>query len=141
MKKRNAKKGFTIVELVIVIAVIAILAAVLIPTFSNVVEKANESSAAQEARNAYAAYLADFDYVNGADYDEDGTVETEPLKALLVEVKDGVYVEIADGVVKADSNGKYTTATPEADDYILTVEGETVTVELYEAPAAGGQEG
>lgn len=51
MKKRNNKKGFTIVELVIVIAVIAILAAVLIPTFSNVVEKANESSALQACRN------------------------------------------------------------------------------------------
>lgn len=51
MKKRNNKKGFTIVELVIVIAVIAILAAVLIPTFSSVVEKANESSALQACRN------------------------------------------------------------------------------------------
>lgn len=58
MKKSN-KKGFTIVELVIVIAVIAILAAVLIPTFSNVVEKANESKAMQQARIAYENYLAD----------------------------------------------------------------------------------
>lgn len=41
--KRN-KKGFTIVELVIVIAVIAILAAVLIPTFSSLIRRANESS-------------------------------------------------------------------------------------------------
>lgn len=51
MKKLN-KKGFTIVELVIVIAVIAILAAVLIPTFSGVVEKANESAAEQNAQSA-----------------------------------------------------------------------------------------
>ena len=58
MKKSN-KKGFTIVELVIVIAVIAILAAVLIPTFSNVIEKANESAALQAAKNAYTEYLAD----------------------------------------------------------------------------------
>lgn len=41
--KKTTKKGFTIVELVIVIAVIAILAAVLIPTFSSLIEKANES--------------------------------------------------------------------------------------------------
>ena len=53
------KKGFTIVELVIVIAVIAILAAVLIPTFSNVVEKAQNSAALQEVKNAYTATLAD----------------------------------------------------------------------------------
>ncbi len=41
---QNKKKGFTIVELVIVIAVIAILAAVLIPTFADLIEKANVSS-------------------------------------------------------------------------------------------------
>ena len=43
MKKTN-KKGFTIVELVVVIAVVAILAAVLIPTFVSVVNKANVSN-------------------------------------------------------------------------------------------------
>lgn len=50
MKKTN-KKGFTIVELVIVIAVIAILAAVLIPNISRLVKKANESSDIQAVRN------------------------------------------------------------------------------------------
>ncbi|MBE6533160.1 MAG: prepilin-type N-terminal cleavage/methylation domain-containing protein [Ruminococcaceae bacterium] len=40
MRNTN-KKGFTIVELVVVVAVIAILAAVLIPTFSGVIAKAN----------------------------------------------------------------------------------------------------
>ena len=41
--KRSNKKGFTIVELVIVIAIIAVLAAVLIPTFAGVIRKANVS--------------------------------------------------------------------------------------------------
>ena len=57
MKKTN-RKGFTIVELVIVIAVIAILAAVLIPTFAGVTKKANESKALQEAKNSYSEDLA-----------------------------------------------------------------------------------
>ena len=47
MKKRKNKKGFTIVELVIVIAVIAILAAVLIPTFSSLIKKAKISADTQ----------------------------------------------------------------------------------------------
>ena len=50
MRKPN-RKGFTIVELVIVIAVVAILAAVLIPTFVSVTRKANESNDVQAARN------------------------------------------------------------------------------------------
>ncbi len=52
------RKGFTIVELVIVIAVIAILAAVLIPTFSGVIEKSNKSAALQEARAALTGVIS-----------------------------------------------------------------------------------
>lgn len=59
MKKLN-KKGFTIVELAIVIAVIAVLAAVLIPTFSGVVNRANESAAMQQAEIAYKNLLATY---------------------------------------------------------------------------------
>lgn len=57
MKKMN-KKGFTIVELVIVIAVVAILAAVLIPTFSSVVNSANASAAQQQAKAGLDSILA-----------------------------------------------------------------------------------
>lgn len=44
MKIRKTKKGFTIVELVIVIAVIGILAAILVPTFIGLTSRANEAS-------------------------------------------------------------------------------------------------
>ena len=57
--KRNNKKGFTIVELVIVIAVIAILAGVLIPTFAGIVAKANKSAVEQETRAALTVILAE----------------------------------------------------------------------------------
>lgn len=61
MKNRKAKKGFTIIELVIVIAVIGILAGVLIPTFSNVINNANETAAMEEAKNAYTNFLTEGD--------------------------------------------------------------------------------
>ena len=50
MRNTN-KKGFTIIELVIVIAVIAILAAVLIPTFAGIIAKANQSADQQAVTN------------------------------------------------------------------------------------------
>ncbi|MGN1067249.1 MAG: type II secretion system protein [Candidatus Fimimonas sp.] len=56
---KKTKKGFTIVELVIVIAVIAILAAVLIPTFSNVIKKANKAVDTQLIRNLNTALALD----------------------------------------------------------------------------------
>lgn len=46
---KKLKQAFTVIELVIVIAVIAILAAVMIPTFSSIVEKANYSADEQIA--------------------------------------------------------------------------------------------
>ena len=56
---KTKKKGFTIVELVIVIAVIAILAAVLIPTFASVIKNAEASTAMQACKSAYSEYLSD----------------------------------------------------------------------------------
>ena len=57
MRNTN-KKGFTIVELVIVVAVIAILAAVLIPTFSGIIRKANISSDTVVAKNLNTAAIS-----------------------------------------------------------------------------------
>ena len=62
MKKLN-KKGFTIVELVIVIAVIAILAAVLIPTFSGVVDKAQKSACLQEMKNEMRFLITEYEKI------------------------------------------------------------------------------
>ena len=59
MKTTSKKRGFTIVELVIVIAVIAILAAVLIPTFTGVIRRANESKDVQLVRNLNTILAAD----------------------------------------------------------------------------------
>ena len=54
---KKLKNGFTIVELVIVIAVIAILAVILIPTFSNIISKAEAAKIYLEADNIYKSYL------------------------------------------------------------------------------------
>lgn len=56
--KQKLKKAFTITELVIVIAIIGILIAVLIPTFSNVIQNAHKSKALQQSNNALKEYLA-----------------------------------------------------------------------------------
>ena len=57
MNKKNTRKGFTIVELVIVIAVIAILATVLVPTFGDVISKAQTASLKQEAKALHTNYV------------------------------------------------------------------------------------
>lgn len=68
---KRTKKAFTITELVIVIAVIAILAAVLIPTFSSVIENSKKSAALQSCRNCLTALKAE---PENATKDLNGTV-------------------------------------------------------------------
>ena len=56
-------KGFSLVELIVVIAIMAILAAVAIPTFSSFITKAQDSSNVQEIADlTYAAELACMEY-------------------------------------------------------------------------------
>ena len=114
--KRNNKKGFTIVELVIVIAVIAILSAVLIPTFSGIVDKANESAAQQAARNKYtelyANDLADDGVLDDAIYTTDyayvvsGTVATVTIKSNgKIVTYNGTTYGTADSIPTAPATG------------------------------------
>jgi prepilin-type N-terminal cleavage/methylation domain-containing protein len=56
MKKLN-KKGFTLIELIVVIAIIAILAAILIPALLDYIEQANVTRAQSDARSLYSAVV------------------------------------------------------------------------------------
>lgn len=123
MNKKNNRKGFTTVELVIVIAVIAILATVLIPTFSNLIGQAQESAYLSDANSIYKSWLTN----NATKYTPDtvlaivvGEIEndgTDNRRVYLFEdnkinetylktgdkIPCGAYVVLAGGVVAADN--------------------------------------
>ena len=124
MKKTN-KKGFTIVELVIVIAVIAILSAVLIPTFSNVTTSAKQRAALANARNEYMELLAADD---DAQLDPDDKIFYDKENGYFVAIKDG---QIIDTVYATLAEAETASGFDAAD-----VDASTVTGFLAAAPVA-----
>ena len=100
------KKGFTIVELVIVIAVIAILAGVMIPTFGGVIDNAKKTSAQQEATNVYKQMCADIDNIGlGTEFTEETfyiVIDNYIFVVDAGEIKDAPDNITADGL-KGDS--------------------------------------
>ena len=94
------KKGFTLVELVIVIAVIAILAGVMIGTFASVVKKAKDSAKAQEmaaakqeqTANDVIEKLNNSNWLGWEDFEE--KLATRLTTAFKSELKDGATVPV-----------------------------------------------
>ncbi len=59
MMKKSNKKGFTLVELIVVIAIMAILAAVLVPTVTSKIKDANSSAAKSDISTLANSIQAD----------------------------------------------------------------------------------
>ncbi|MBR0409662.1 MAG: prepilin-type N-terminal cleavage/methylation domain-containing protein [Eubacterium sp.] len=60
MEKKRNQKGFTLAELLIVVAIIAVLVAIAIPVFTSQLEKSRESTDLANVRSAYAEIVAGY---------------------------------------------------------------------------------
>lgn len=77
--RENGKKGFTLAELLIVVAIIAVLVAISIPIFSAQLEKSREATDAANIRSAYAEVSAEL--LTDDSYNETVEVTAKQKKA------------------------------------------------------------
>lgn len=105
MKKKANKKGFTIMEMLIVVAIIAVLAAIAIPTFNGALTKSKESADVANIRAAYAE-------VQVAILTDDATAtEAEFLKALTGKDSGGSAGDVLNYTGENNHGYKFTAAT------------------------------
>ena len=76
LKKKLNKKGFTLAELLVVVAIIAVLVAIAIPVFGSSLSKAKEATDLANVRAAYAEELVE----QMADGEDPITVDLDDLQ-------------------------------------------------------------
>ena len=139
MKKLN-KKGFTLVELLVVIVIIGILAAVIVPNVASNIDKANQSAAEQDAAAAYKTMMADMDLAK-QNLPETVYVVSSNYIVKIVNGSVKSSVKMASSVAEWNSNSGTLTYKPEdqsdADTFtstkgIVVIDTTTTTTAYYE---------
>lgn len=123
--KKNGKKGFTLVEVIVVLVILAILAAILVPAMTGWIKKANEKTVLVEARSALLALqtVASENYNpkgnNAGEMESADVTEAETLAALAA----GSIDDVA-----RDNNSKITKFTYTTPDFVVTYANNKFTV-------------
>lgn len=119
LKKFTNKKGFTLMEMLIVVAIIAILIAVAIPTFNNALNKAKVGTDTANIRSGYAAMKVEtltgsVDTTKTYKLDADGSVAETPATVYKTAGENKTNVTIGESKDLQWDAGKVVTYTVDA---------------------------
>ena len=92
---KRKKRGFTLMEMLIVVAIIAILVAIMIPVMSNSLHKAKVAADEANLRDYYAVLQAD--YLLTGEYDKEHVGDDIWKWSRVITYPDGKTVELQAG--------------------------------------------
>ena len=119
--KKNNKKGFTLVELVIVVAVMAILVAIAIPTVGSITNKAKSAVDDSNAKTLESMIkLAEANAVEASNGAETVTFDESEIAWAIVDAKLGITSGSFTYHGKTGTVTVGTSATYEATDYLIS---------------------
>lgn len=114
--QRRSKKGFTLVELIVVIAIIGVLAAIIVPTTLHFVNEARVEAANQEASGIFNALdgsmtlaIANGEDIYGESVPQDKNGES--LKGMLTDLEISTTDHTVTIELEYDATGKKVTMT------------------------------
>lgn len=114
IERKKSKKGFTLIELIVVLAILVVLAAIALPTFNGLIDESRQEVAHANARTVYTAavaYLAlhpdatsiGISEIGGYLGDEFGSTATTDITITGIGVSDGKVTGVN---IKMPGNGK-----------------------------------
>lgn len=137
-KRKSGKKGFTLMEMLIVVAIIGILIAIAIPTFNNALTKARISADEANLRSYYAEVVTKHMLDDG-----NGTATLDAAVTAADAKKSTVKIDGQDYTLQA---GTYTVAkTEDGESIVITYTpnrgGEKTPVKIPGGTVSGGTTG